>query len=127
MNISRVFRSPLYFILMSAALSSCGQTFNSNTEDDVLYGVSSYCLDQSNTNLCEANQIIQENCASCHTDMASFDTDQKWADSSYVTAGDSSASSVYSTTTDNYMPKDSTPLSDSEKEAIKTWIDGMSL
>lgn len=127
MNTSRSLRSALHFIIMSAAITSCGQTFNSNTEDDVLYGVSNYCQDQSNTNLCEANQIIQENCASCHTDMASFDTDIEWADSSYVTAGDSSASSVYSTTTNNYMPKDSTPLSDSEKEAIKTWIDAMSL
>lgn len=124
------FQRPLLFsttLLLGLGLSSCGQTFNSDTNDAVLSAigggeVSDYCEDQSNTRLCEANQIIQENCTSCHlgyhAGYAGRNTDAAWA--SDVTG----ANGVRARVDNDTMPQGSS-LSTSEKQAILDWIDNM--
>jgi hypothetical protein len=114
-------------------LTSCGQTFNSNTEDFNLLP-SSFCSDQTNTNLCVANEIIQNNCTNCHTSpihagWAAYDTDAEWIASGRVVAGDPAASTLV-TKLKNYvpagnMPDQAPPLSDTQYQAILDWVNGM--
>ncbi len=121
----------LIFLAGFSALFSCGQTFNSNTEDFNLLP-SSFCSNQSDTNLCEANEILQTKCTNCHTSnihssWAAWDTNEEWIASGRVVAGDADTSRLV-TKLKNYggnMPENAPPLSESEAQAIRDWINGL--
>lgn len=109
----------------------CGQSFNSNTEDKNLLP-SSFCANQSQTQLCTANEIIQKKCTNCHTSnihafWAPFDTNEEWVASGRVIAGDADNSTLVKKLK-NYggnMPDQAPELSDTEAQAIKDWINSI--
>ncbi len=114
-------------------LGSCGQTFNSNTTDYLLLP-SNYCSDQSNTLLCEANEVIQTNCTSCHEqyhdEWGAYSTNSAWLGSGLVVAGNPAGSDLvirlknYGTGLTN-MPKDAAALSQEEYDKIEAWINSL--
>lgn len=119
------------FLLNSCFLllfASCGQTFNSNTEDFNLLP-SSFCADQA---LCTANEIIQNKCTNCHTSnihafWGAFDTNAEWVASGRVVAGDPNASTLI-TKLKNYggnMPDQTPELTDAEAQALRDWVTGI--
>lgn len=124
--------SKLIFIFI-ALLNSCGQSFNSNTSDFNLV-VSNFCTDQSNLRLCAANEILQKNCANCHTSSihaawTTYATDAQWleAGNSRVIAGNADASTIISKLK-NYggnMPDQAPELTDEEAQVLKDWIDAL--
>ncbi len=113
-------------------LNSCGQSFNSNTSDYLLLQ-SSYCQDQSLTALCEANEVLQTKCTSCHsgdhTTWAAWDTNEEWIASGKVIAGNPEGSSIVSKLkvygTGGNMPLDASPLTQEEYDKIKAWINSL--
>ena len=119
-------------ILAGTTLGSCGQTFNSNT-DDYLLLQSSYCQDQTNTALCEANEVIQTKCTSCHsgdhTSWGAWDTNEEWLESGRVIAGNPEGSSLVSKLkvygTGGNMPLDDAPLTQEEYDKIEAWINSL--
>ena len=112
-------------------ISSCGQSFNSNTDDYLLLPYSS-CANPSNTNLCQANAIIQAKCVGCHTpanyhqSWADYDTDEKWlaAPDSLVAKGDPSSSTLITKLKNEggNMPAGAAPLTEAEVTILKNWI-----
>lgn len=124
----------IYGVLLIGLLGSgCGQTYNSNTEDFNLLP-SSFCSNQANTNLCAANEIIQTKCTNCHTSpihagWAAYDTDAEWTASgnNRVVAGNPDASTLI-TKLKNYggnMPDQAPPLTESEVQTLRDWINGL--
>jgi mono/diheme cytochrome c family protein len=117
-------------LILVLALVGCGQSFNSNTNDYNLIA-SSYCADQSNTALCDANAIIQQNCANCHfhSGWAAYDTDEEWINSGNgrVVAGDADGSTLI-TKLRNYggnMPEGAPQISNEDAETLRDWINGL--
>tara|TARA_R110002072_G_scaffold276051_1_gene437637 strand:+ start:406248 stop:406640 length:393 start_codon:yes stop_codon:yes gene_type:complete len=119
------------FMLLGCLLaSSCGQSFNSNSLDRNLAAVSN-CADPTNTNLCQANIIIQAQCIDCHDRFhdtwTAYDTDQKWIDSGRVIRGDADRSPliVKLKNVGGNMPKDKAPISQADLTKLKTWINAL--
>jgi mono/diheme cytochrome c family protein len=120
-------------LLLIIALSSCGQSFNSNTSDFALIA-SNFCTDQSNARLCAANEILQTKCANCHTDdihanWTTYSTDAQWiaSGSNRVVPGNADASTII-TKLKNYggnMPDQAPELTDAEAQALRDWIDAL--
>lgn len=121
----------LKLALITIVISSCGQTYNSNTEDFNLLP-SSFCSNQGNSNLCAANEIIQTKCTNCHTSpihagWAAYDTDAEWTASGRVVAGNPDSSTLI-TKLKNYggnMPDQAPPLTESEVQTLRDWINGI--
>lgn len=120
-------------IVMGALLSSCGQSFNSHTSDYLLVA-SNYCTDQSNTKLCQANEVIQTKCTSCHEgyhdSWGAYNTDDAWKKSGNIVAGNAAASLIVTRlklygTGNADMPKGAGALTQAEYDKIKNWIDGL--
>lgn len=121
-------------LFLLAFLSSCGQTFNSHT-NDVYLKAFSYCADTSQTALCEANEIIATKCANCHNYdghkvWANYDTNAKWLATKFVVAGDPDNSSlvyrmknyVGSASGPQDMPKGAGALTQEEFDKINSWV-----
>ena len=121
------------YIVVATLVASCGQSFNSNTTDYLLLP-SNYCEDQSNTSLCEANEVLQTKCTSCHEGYhdtwAAYSTNAAWIESGLVVAGNPAGSDVvirlknYGTGLTN-MPKDAPALSQDEYDKIEAWINSL--
>lgn len=123
----------IIFIFAGSLLGSCGQTFNSNTQDYLLLP-SNYCSDQSNTLLCEANEVIQTKCTSCHDNShdtwGAYSTNAAWIKSGLIIAGNPAGSNLvtrlktYGTGLTN-MPKDAAALTQEEYNKIEAWINSL--
>ena len=121
------------FLFAGAILSSCGQTFNSNTSDNLLLP-SSYCEDQTKTLLCDANEVLQTKCTSCHSGdhntWGTWDTDEEWLENGRVIAGNPAGSpiisrlKVYGTGNTN-MPQDDAALTQEEYDKLEAWINSL--
>lgn len=118
------------YLLAILLLSSCGQSFNSNSLDRNL-ALANSCSDASNINLCQSNEIIQNHCIDCHDRFhdtwTSYDTDQKWIDSGRVIRGDADRSPliVKLKNAGGNMPKDKAPITQAELDTLKTWINAL--
>lgn len=120
----------LVYFISFIFLNSCVQTFNSSSTDSSLTAFSR-CADQSNTKLCEANDIIYSQCIDCHDrfhdDWANYDTNQKWVDSARVIAGDADRSPLIIKLKNEggNMPKDKPTMSEADLLKLKEWINTM--
>lgn len=109
-------------------LSSCGQSANSNSFDDLLANIQ---IDPSNTNLVQAYQVINNRCISCHTgyhnSWASYNTDQKWLSSGMVSAGSTGDSPLIQALKNSggTMPLNGANLTESEYNKLTDWIDNL--
>ena len=127
-NNTILFKIRLISATVLLTLLGCGQTNNSNTEDKLLV-LSGFCVDQADASFCAANEIIQNNCTSCHyhTSWLGYDTSQKWIDSGRVAAGNAEGSALV-TKLKNYggnMPENAPALSDEDAQAIRDWINAL--
>jgi len=121
------------FLFAGTILSSCGQTFNSNTADNLLLP-SNYCEDQTKTLLCDANEVLQTKCTSCHTGYhntwGAWNTDEQWLANGKVVAGNPAGSEIitrlktYGTGLTN-MPQDDAALTQEEYDKLEAWINSL--
>ena len=114
-------------------LSSCFQSTNSNSNDQALYGERSYSSD----NFEAAFNVIESKCINCHTgyhnDYIGKTEENDWfaqVDGIPLVSSGSIANSyimqrlkVWGTT--GGMPLNDDALSESEYNALKTWIEGL--
>ena len=125
----------LLIIITILLASSCGQDYNSNSFDDLLYAGSSCSGDAAEVRFCEAFTIIKDKCVSCHSgwhdSYATFDTSQKWIDAGLIVSNDATNSQLmtrikgYGTGASATMPLNSSELTQSEKDTLEAWIDGL--
>jgi uncharacterized membrane protein len=126
-----------FISLTGIFLGSCGQTFNSNTSDNLLLP-SNYCQDQSDTALCEANEVIQTKCTTCHTSgnyhsaWGAYDTNAEWlaaGGGTLVIGANPEASKLVSKLkvwgTSGNMPEGAAALTEEEYNKIKSWINAL--
>lgn len=113
----------LNLILLSILLCSCGQSFNSNSNDQATYGNIGI---SPGSNLYNAYVILQNKCFQCHGDeWKNYKTSQNWIDHGLVVSGSLTNSSLYTSLKNvgGSMPKGSgANLTDSELETIKAFI-----
>lgn len=114
--------------LFMLLISSCGQSFNSNSKDFLL-GSQIYCSNTSETKLCQANEVIVKNCINCHSGYhntwASYLTNTAWLNSALITSGNSDNSLLILKLKNagGNMPENAAPLNDADYQALKNWID----
>lgn len=116
----------LFFFLL--VLGSCGQDFNSNSNDkDQFSNVEIDISSPEGRRFSVAYKILQVKCMGCH-DWALFTTSDKWIESGYVVRGNFSGSPLISILK-NYggnMPKDPYPaLANSETTDLESWISNL--
>lgn len=121
------FQSLLIIFFLFFTLFSCGQDFNSNSNDEGQY--STVTIDSSTpegARFSAAYKVIQTQCMGCH-DWASYDTKEKWTEA-YVVAGNYAGSPLISILK-NYggsMPKDPYPaLSPADLVVLENWISNL--
>lgn len=119
-----------FFIVLLMALSSCGQTFNSNTSDTGLIPFAA-CGAGNSDEYCAAEVIIRDKCINCHSgyhdQWASYKTDADWLGSGRVVAG-STAGSTLITRLKNQggnMPADAPQISDADYQTLITWVQSL--
>lgn len=116
------------FFLLLVTLFSCGQTFNSNTNDKGLVALGD-CV--GSTDFCTAQGIIQTRCINCHTgyhdQWATFNDEAAWKASGRVVAGSTSQSSLITRLKNQggNMPADAPQIPDSEYQALIQWVQNM--
>ncbi|MFT6070650.1 MAG: putative membrane protein [Bacteriovoracaceae bacterium] len=118
------------FLISIVLLSSCGQTFNSNTSDAGLIPLLA-CTEAGTAagdRYCAAQTIIQEKCVNCHSgyhdQWAAYTNDSHWKTSGRVVAG-STAGSTLITRLKNQggnMPADNPQISDSNYQVLIEWV-----
>jgi hypothetical protein len=117
------------FLLGLLFLTSCMQTFNSNTGDEGLIG---NCV-VGDAPLKAAYTVLRSKCMSCHTkyhnSWSTNCTKQAWIDSGSVISGDIVNSNLL-IRMKNYSPPGDMPLSSpaisaSEYTILTDWISGM--
>jgi len=127
----------LFLILTYSALltlfSSCFQSTNSNTNDKELYGARSFSSD----NFSAAFTVIETKCINCHSgyhdDWISKIEENDWfsqVDGQALVSSGSTANSLLVQRLDVWgtpggMPLGDAPLSETEYNAIKTWIEAL--
>ncbi len=112
-----------FYLLVIVILSSCGQDYNSNSNDAEVYsdiGIT------PGSNLYEAYTLMQTKCFACHgKEWRGLTTSQMWIDKGLIVSGSPTNSSIYTSLTNNGgdMPKNPyPPLTRSEVLTIKNWI-----
>jgi len=119
----------LLLIFMILLISSCGQSFNSNSSDNNLVDYAG--IDTSTPagqRLNSAFNVINVRCISCHTGYhstwSSYRTDAAWRTAGLVQNGNPMGSAVYSRLKNvgGDMPLQNPQISDSERGLIETWI-----
>lgn len=110
-------------------LTSCGQSFNSNTGDEAFTAING--IDTSTpagVRLNAAYTVLKNECMSCHTgyhnSWNAYKTDAAWQSAGLVVAGSTAASSVYGRLKNvgGDMPLLNPQISDSERQTLETWI-----
>ncbi len=113
-------------------LTSCGQSFNSNTGDEAFTAVNG--IDTSTpagVRLNNAYTVLKDECMSCHTgyhnSWNAYKSDLAWQNAGLVTAGSSAGSQVYSRLKNvgGDMPLLNPQISDSKRQTLETWIDNL--
>ena len=129
----KIIKTALVYLLSMFVLSSCFQSSNSNSNDKELYGPRSY----SNDNFAAAFAVIESECINCHSgyhDSWIAKTEENdWFEQvdgvPLITSGSTANSllvqrlDVWGTT--GGMPDGDAPLTESEYNALKTWIEGL--
>ena len=109
-------------------LSSCGQNYNSNSNDQGQY--STVEIDTSTAagaRFAAAYKVIQTDCMACHN-WTSYNTSDKWIQSGYITQGDYSASPLIMRLKNNGgdMPKSPNgALPNSDLVVLNNWISNL--
>ena len=118
------------FFCLLLLLSSCGQTFNSNTNDTglVALGACSEAGTTAGDRYCAAEAIIQSRCINCHSgyhdQWSTWKNDAAWKTSGRVVAG-STAGSTLITRLKNQggnMPADAPQMADTEYQTLIEWV-----
>jgi hypothetical protein len=111
----------LFFIFI--LFSSCGQNYNSNSNDEGVYGNIGIT---PGSNLYNAYVVMQAKCFACHGDQwKDYKTSNDWIEKGLIVSGSTVNSSIYTSLTNNggSMPKNPyPPLTKAEVETLKTWI-----
>ncbi len=120
----------VFLIAVLALFSGCGQDYNSSSNDAGQYapieGIDSSTA--SGARLLAAYRVMQSKCFQCHSSWSTYKTNALWVSSGKVVAGNTSASSVYTSLKNNNgnMPPDPyAQLTAEELETITTWIQGI--
>ena len=120
----------LSLIILSVVLSSCGQDYNSSSNDAGQYapieGIDSSTA--GGARLLAAYRVMQSKCFQCHSSWATYKTNALWVSSGKIVAGNPSASSAYTSLKNNNgnMPPDPyAQLTTEELETVTNWIQGM--
>lgn len=123
----------LILLSLTLAFSSCGQTFNSNTNDTglVALGACTEAGTPAGDRYCAAEKVIQDRCVNCHSgyhdQWAKWKDETAWKSSGRVVAG-STASSVLITRLKNQggnMPADAPQIADTEYQTLIDWVQMM--
>ena len=107
---------------------SCGQSWNSNSNDYLLSGNG---IDPSNTKLLEAFTVINDKCISCHSgyhnSWSELNTDALWISSANIMAGDSLSSPLITRLKNRGgdMPLLSPMITEQEYAFLTNWIDSL--
>ena len=121
------------FIIIATLLLSCGQTFNSNTNDKGLVSLTA-CSEAgtpAGDRYCAAESIIQNRCINCHTgyhdQWATYNNDSEWKASGRVVAGSTAGSSLITRLKNQggNMPADAPQIPDSEYQTLINWVQMM--
>ena len=122
-----------FFICLLMLLTSCGQTYNSNSSDTglVALGACSEAGTAAGDRYCAAEAINQNRCINCHSgyhdQWASYTNDAAWKTSGRVVAG-STAGSTMITRLKNQggnMPTDNPQIPDAEYQTLLEWVQMM--
>lgn len=106
------------------------QTINSNSFD-TSFGSTVRCADSSYTALCDANEIIYDQCINCHDgshdDWSEYITDAAWIASGSVVKGSPDSSSLITKLKNlsGNMPVDAPQISEEDYQVLRTWITNM--
>lgn len=112
--------SSILFILFF--LASCGQDYNSNSNDASIYEDSGIT---PGSNLYNAYSVMKTKCFMCHGDWKNYKTSQDWIDHGLIVSGAPTNSDIYNSLIQNGggMPKSPySPLTSAEVETLRTWI-----
>ena len=122
----------IFFILLAftVLMTSCGQDYNSSSSDAGQYapieGINSSTA--GGARLLAAYRVMQSKCFQCHSAWSTYKTNALWVSSGKVVAGNTSASSAYTSLKNNNgnMPPDPyAQLTTEELETVTSWIQGM--
>ena len=129
----KIIKLSLSYCILLTLMSSCFQSVNSNSYDNATYGASTY----STSNFSYAFFVIDSKCISCHDGYhdtwAAKTEENDWfeqIDGVPLVSSGSTANSLIVQRLDTWgtsggMPKNDSPLSETEYNAIKTWIEGL--
>lgn len=111
-------------------LSSCGQTFNSNSGDSGLIALGS-CTEAgtpAGDRYCAAEAVIRSKCINCHSgshdEWSSFTNDADWINSGRVVAGSTASSGLISSLRNQggNMPEDNPQIPDADYQVLLDWV-----
>ncbi len=112
------------FLILLIICVSCGQDYNSNT-NDARYANSSYDV---STPFGAAQAVLSDRCFSCHGTWANYTDSQAWINSGQIAPGSWSSSTMY-TRIKNYggdmPPSPASELTSAELTALATWVNGL--
>jgi uncharacterized membrane protein len=116
----------LVFLLAFLFLISCGQDYNSNTNDRGTYADTGISAGDP---FYQPYQVLQTKCFSCHgSEWSDFKISQQWVDAGLVVPGNY-ATSLIKTRLKNYggnmPPEPFSPLTTTEINIISTWINSL--
>ncbi len=120
-------------VILLASLSSCGQTFNSNSNDANLtaFTACSEAGTAAGDRYCAAETIIRTRCTNCHSgyhdQWSSYTNDAAWKASGRVVAGSVAGSTVITRLKNQggNMPADAPQISDTEYQTLVEWVQQM--
>ena len=114
-------------------LTSCGQVFNSNSNDLNIYA--SDCASSGSPEYAAPCLIIKDQCISCHSGYhdkwASWKTSADWVSNGIVVAGDPNGSQLiyrmknFQGGADSNMPEGLPQIPDDEYNTLVDWIEAL--
>jgi hypothetical protein len=117
-----------YLLIITFFLTSCGQSWNSNSKDYLLSGNG---IDPSNSNLVEAFSVINDKCINCHSgyhnSWSTLNTDQLWIASGNIVAKEPLSSPLITRLKNRGgdMPLLSSMLTETEYDTLVKWIENL--
>ena len=119
----------LYLSITVNLITSCMQATNSNSSDDSLYSSNTI----TDPKFKAAFEVLNTKCANCHSgyhnNWSNYTNASDWQNSNLVIANDIANSDiivrldVWGAT--GGMPKDASPLTESEYNSLKDWINNL--
>lgn len=117
------------YLILLILLTSCGQSFNSNSGDEAYTAVNG--IDTSTPagqRLDAAYTVLKSECMSCHTgyhnSWNAYKTDLAWQNAGLVSAGNTASSAVYMRLKNvgGDMPLLNPQISETKRQTLETWI-----